>query len=82
MDGISSLFFVRCIISVASLSLLRMRLSYERKHISIPGLTSRAQKNYSCVLGMEISDSDRFLMAEASIWWVVFSDSTNSFCAW
>ena len=50
--------------------------------MSFPNLTARAQKNSSCVLGMTISDSDRFLMAESSIWWVVLSDSTNSFCDW
>ena len=29
-----------------------------------------------------MSDSDNFLIAESSIWWVVLSDSTNAFCAW
>ena len=82
MDGISSLFFVRCIISVASLSLLRITLLSERKHLNNPNLTARAQNNSSCVLGMIISNSDNFLMSESSIWWVVLSDSTNALCDW
>ena len=61
MAGISSLFLERCSISVASLSFLRMSLSSKRKHLSIPGLTDRARNNYSCILDMKISDSDRFL---------------------
>ena len=64
------------------LSFLGMRLLLERKHLSIPDLIARAQKNYSCVLGMTISYSDRFLMAESSTWWAVLSDSINEFYAW
>ena len=79
---IYSLFLVCCRNSVAPLSFLRMRLLSERKHLSIYDLTARARKNYSCVLGMKISDSDNFLMAESFIWWVVLSDSTNDFHAW
>ena len=69
MDRISILFLVRCSISIASLSFLRTRLSSEGKHLSIPDLTARAQKNYSCVLGIKISDFDSFLMADSSIYW-------------
>ena len=79
---IYNLFLVRCSISVASLSFLRMSLYSDRKHLSIPDLTTRSRKNSSCVLGMTISDSDNFLMAESSIWWVVLSDITNAFCDW
>ena len=79
---ISSLFLFCCSISVASLSFLRMRISSERKHLSITYLTDRARKNSSCVLGMTKSDSDKFLMAKSSIWWVILSDSTNMLCAW
>ena len=61
---ISSLLLVRCISSVASLSFLRMRVSYERKHMIIPDLTDKARNNSSCVMGMTISYYDRFLMAE------------------
>ena len=78
---ISSLFLIHCRISVASLISLRTRLSSERKHSIIPNLTASAQKNYPCVLGMTISDSDNFLMAELSISWVVLSDSTNALFA-
>ena len=56
-----------CRISVASLSFLRTRLSSERKHLSTPDFTARAWKNYACVLGLTISGSDRFLMAESYI---------------
>ena len=55
---------------------------YERKHLSITDLTARSQNNSSCVLGMRMSDSDNFLMAESSIWWVVLSDSNNALRAW
>ena len=82
MASISILFLVYCRISVASLSFLRMRLSSERKHLSITDLTARARNNYSCVLRMKISDSESFLVAESSIWWVVLSDITNEFCDW
>ena len=82
MDSIFILFLPRCSISVASLSFLRMRLLLERKHLSIPDLTTREQKNYSCVMGMKISDYYSFLMAESSIWWVVLSDSNNAFYDW
>ena len=58
---ISSLFYVRCSISVASLSFLRTRLSSERKHLSIPDLTARSQENVSCDLGMAMFDYDNFL---------------------
>ena len=78
---ISSLLLFRCSIYFASLSFLKMRLLSERKHISITDLNARAWKNSSCVLGMKISYSDNFLMDGSSIWWVVLSDSTNSFCA-
>ena len=54
----------------------------ERKYLSIPDLADMAGKNYSCVLGMTMSDYDNFLMAESSIWWVVLSDSTNTFYDW
>ena len=74
MDRISSFFLARCIISVASLSFLSMRLSYKREHLSIPDFNDRSRKKYSCVLDMTISDSDRLLMAESSIWWFVLSD--------
>ena len=80
--SISILVLVCCSISVRSHRFLRTRLSYERKHPSIPYLTTRAQKNYDCVMGMTMSDSDKFLMAESSIWWFVLSDSTNALCAW
>ena len=80
MDRISSFFLARCIISVASLSFLSTRLSYEKKNLSIPDLTAMAQKNSSCVLGMTISDYGMFLMSESSFWWVFFNDSTNGFC--
>ena len=80
--GISSLFLVRFIILVASLSFLGTIILSERKHPSIPYLTSRSQKNYSCVMDMTMSDSDKKIMAESSIWWVVLSDITNAFCAW
>ena len=80
--SISILVLVCCSISVRSLRFLRTRLSYERKHLSIPYLTTRAQKNYDCVMGMTMSDSDKFLMAESSIWWVVMSDSNNMFYSW
>ena len=63
MAGISSFFLARCSISVASLSFLRMRLSSERKNLSIPGFIARSRNNYSCVMSMTISDSDIFLMA-------------------
>ena len=82
VDRISSLFLVCCSSSVASLILLVVRLSSERKHLIIPGLTDMIGKNPSCVLGMTISDSDSFLMAESFIWWVVFSDIINVFCDW
>ena len=82
MARIYVLFLVRCSISVVLLSFLGMRLLLERKHLSIPDLIARAQKNYYCVLGMTISYSDRFLMAESSTWWVVLSDSINEFYAW
>ena len=80
ISRVSSLFLVRCSISIASPSFLRTRLSYERKHPSIPDLNARARNNLSCVLGITMSDSDNFLMAESSIWWVFLSDSTNEFC--
>ena len=48
-------------------------LPSERMHLSIPDFNSY------CALGMTISDSDNFLIAESSIWWVVLSDSTNVF---
>ena len=51
-------------------------------HLSITGLTARVQKNSSCAMGITISDSYSFLIAESSIWWVVLSDSTNAFCYW
>ena len=79
MSRISSLFLVYCSIPVASLSFTRMRLSSDRKHLSIHDLDARLWKNSSCVLGMTISDSEIFLMAESSIWWVVVSDSTKTF---
>ena len=79
---ISNLFIARCRISVASLFFLNMRLSSERKHLSITDFTARYQKNYSCALGMTISDSDSFLMAESSILWVVLSDINNKFSDW
>ena len=82
MAGIYSLFLARCSISIASLNFLRMRLSSERKHLSILDLTYRARKNYSCVLGMTILYSEMFLMAESSIWWVVLIDSNNALCVW
>ena len=67
ITSISSLFHVCWSIYVASLIFLRVSLLSESKHQNIPYLTARAQKNSSCVLGMTISDSDRFLMAELSI---------------
>ena len=82
IDRISSLFLVRCSIFVASLRILRTSLLSERKHLSIPDLTDRARKNYSCVLGMTILYSEMFLMAESSIWWVVLIDSNNALCVW
>ena len=81
IDRISSLFLVRCIISVASLSFLRTRFSSERKHLSIPDLTARERNNSSCVIGTTLSNYDKLLMAESSIWWFVLSYSTNAFCA-
>ena len=82
ISSIYNLFLVRCSISVVSLSFLRTRLSYGRKYPNIPDLTVKARKNYSCVMGMKISDYDSFFMAESSIWWVVLSGSTNLFYAW
>ena len=60
IDRIYILLLVRCSISVISLRFLRTRLSSERNHLSIPDLTARAWNNSSCVLGMTLSDSDRF----------------------
>ena len=79
---ISVLLLFCCSISVASLIFLRTRLSSDRKHLSIPDLTASVWKNCSCVLGITMSDSDNFLMAESSIWWVVLSDINDVFCAW
>ena len=79
---ISSLLLVCCSISVVLLSFLRMRISSERNYLSISDLTSKAQKNLSCVLVMTISYYDIFLMAESSIWWVFLSNSTNVLCTW
>ena len=79
---IYSLFLVRCRFSVVSLSFLRMRISSEKKHMSIPDLTDRARKNSSFLMGITISDSDIFLMSESSIWWYFLSDSTNAFYSW
>ena len=78
----SILFLFRSIISVASLSFLRKRLSSERKHLSIHDLTASTRNNSSCVLGIKMSDSDNVLMAGSSIWWFFLSDSTNALCAW
>ena len=82
MAIIFSLFLVHCSIYDVPLSFLRMRLLSERKYLSITHLTAMAQKNYSCVMGMIISFSDSFLMAELSIWCVVLIDINNAFCAW
>ena len=79
---ISSLFLVRCKISVASLRFRRTSLSSEKKHLNIPDLTARSRKHYSCAMGMTMSDYEKYLMAESSIWWVVLGDSTNVFCSW
>ena len=74
IDRISSLFLVRCSISVAPIRFLRKSLSSKRNHRSIPDLNDRERKNTSCVLGMKMSDYDKLLMAESSIWWVVLND--------
>ena len=79
---ISSLLLVYCSISVASFSFMRTRLTSDRRHLNIIDLTARAQKNSFFVMGMTMSDSEKKLMDESFIWWVVFSDSTNAFCAW
>ena len=79
IDRIFSLLLFRCRIYVESLSFIRMRLSSERKHISITDLTANARNNDSFVLGMTISDHDIFLMDESSICWVVLSDIANAF---
>ena len=63
IDRSYSLLLVRCIISIASLNFPRTMILSEIKHLSIPDLTARAQKISSCVLGMTMSDSDKFLMA-------------------
>ena len=76
------LFLLRCSISVESIIFLRTIILSERKHLSILVVTARAQNNSSCVLGMRMSVSDNFLMAESSIWWVVLSDITNAFYDW
>ena len=59
--SIYSLSLVIFIISVASLMFLRTRLLYESNYISITEVTARAQRNFSCVLGMKILDSGDFL---------------------
>ena len=61
---------------------MRTRISFERKHLIIPDLTAGSQKHFSCVMGMTISNSDKHLMAESSIWSDLLSDITNVFCAW
>ena len=82
IDRISSLFLVRCRISIASLSYMRTMILSEMRHPSIPDLTARSRKLSSCVLGMTMTDSSNFLMAKSSIWCIILSDSTNVLCAW